>query len=208
MQKQFVFPAKTPGAHHRHSCRVWPSAPPSELCSFLSWRRESTGCLGMSMWFGSQTVLIWFIYLLGASSILGLSHSEKTRAGILVQGGVRVLELNKVEEHFCTTRLVCLPNIRPSLHLAACPVIDADHLGQALPTPRSVVLKKGRESPALSFSNVLFWVKREGGRLLLTPYRASLHHSVQVTMQSRDSGLLLYWGVCVPGSSNWSSVDT
>lgn len=45
------------------------------------------------MSFGSQAVFIWFIYLLGASSILGLSHSEKAWAVILAQGGVRVPEL-------------------------------------------------------------------------------------------------------------------
>lgn len=45
------------------------------------------------MSFGSQVVFIWFIYLLGASSILGLSHSEKAWAVILAQGGVRVPEL-------------------------------------------------------------------------------------------------------------------
>lgn len=100
------------------------------------------------MSFGSQVVFIWFIYLLGASSILGLSHSEKAWAVILAQGGVRVLEL-KLRSVSVPTPGSCgaCPALGRAqhLHLAACPVIDADHQGQALPTPISVVFKKERE---------------------------------------------------------------
>lgn len=99
------------------------------------------------MSFGSQAVFIWFIYLRGASSILGLSHSEKAWAVILARGGVRVPEL-KLRNVSVPTHGACgLPSIgrAQQLHLAACPVIDADHQGQALPTPVSVVPKKERE---------------------------------------------------------------
>lgn len=84
------------------------------------------------------------------------AHSEKAWAVILAQGGVRVPELNKVEERFCaySESLWALPRIGQAqhLHLAACPVIDADHQGQALPTPIYLLFSKKKESSALSSS--------------------------------------------------------
>ena len=78
------------------------------------------------------------------------------------------------------------------LHLAACPVIDADHQGQALPTPIYLLFSKKKESSALSSRNVLFWV---GQGFFLTACHASLQRSTRVTRRSRDSGMPLYWNV-------------
>lgn len=150
------------------------------------------------MWFGSQAVLIWF-YLSSWSFVYFGSQPFGKGLGcfILAQGGVRVLERKLTFLCPCIA-VVGLPSSRPSLHLAACPVIDADHLGQALPGAVSVVLKTERERcPFLWKSSLL-----GGAGLLPTACHASLQHSVQVTRRSRDSGYVFLT------KGGWPSVDT